>query len=95
MRLLHEYENLIVIGYENVISRNIMGGIFRLTQQKTEERLYMLLAILQTLFNFMLKLGVILGLAFIMVCTVFVIDCIIRGDIKINIVRNEAERENK
>ena len=72
-----------------------MGGIFRLTQQKTEERLYMLLAILQTLFNFMLKLGVILGLAFIMVCTVFVIVCIIRGDIKINIVRNEAERENK
>ena len=34
MRLLHEYENLIVIGYENVISRNIMGGIFRLTQQQ-------------------------------------------------------------
>ena len=34
MRLLHEYENLIVIGYENVISRNIMGGIFRPTQQQ-------------------------------------------------------------
>lgn len=95
MRLLHEYENLIVIGYENVISRNIMGGIFRLTQQKTEERLYMLLAILQTLFNFMLKLGVILGLAFIMVCTVFVIVCIIHGDIKINIVRSNEEKENE
>lgn len=94
MRLLHEYENLIVIGYENVISRNIMGGIFRLTQQKTEERLYMLLAILQTLFNFMLKLGVILGLAFIMVCTVFVIVCIIHGDIKINIVRSNEEKGN-
>lgn len=94
MRLLHEYENLIVIGYENVISRNIMGGIFRLTQQKTEERLYMLLAILQTLFNFMLKLGVILGLAFIMVCTVFVIVCVVHGDIKINIVKSNAEKGN-
>lgn len=73
-----------------------MGGIFHLTQQQIRRGgIYMLLAILQTLFNFMLKLGVILGLAFIMVCTVFVIVCIIRGDIKINIVRNEAERENK
>ncbi len=94
MRLLHEYENLIVIGYENVISRNIMGGIFRLTQQKTEERLYMLLAIMQSSFNIMLKLGVIFGLAFIMVCTVFVIVCVVHGDIKINIVKSNAEKGN-
>lgn len=62
-----------------------MGGIFRLTQQKTEERIYMLLAILQTLFNFMLKLGVIFALAFMIVCTIFVIVGIVHGDIKINI----------
>ncbi len=55
----------------------------------------MLLAILQTLFNFMLKLGVLFGLAFMIVCTVFVIVCIVHGDIKINIVRNEVEKENK
>ena len=54
----------------------------------------MLLAILQTLFDFMLKLGVIFGLAFMIVCTVFVIVCIIHGDIKINIVRSKDEKEN-
>lgn len=57
--------------------------------------IYMLLAILQTLFDFMLKLGAILGIAFMIVCTVFVIVCIIHGDIKINIIRNESEKENK
>lgn len=90
MRLLHEYENLIVIGYENVISRNIMGGIFRLTQQTNERRIYMLLAILQIL----LKICIIFGLAFMVVCTVFVVVCIIRGDIKINVVRSNEEKEN-
>lgn len=71
-----------------------MGGIFRLTQQKTEERLYMLLAILQTLFNFMLKLGVIFALAFMIVCTIFVIVCIVHGDIRISIVKSNAEKGN-
>lgn len=55
----------------------------------------MLLAILQTLSNFMLKLGIIFGLAFMIACTVFVIACIVHGDIKINIVRNEVEKENE
>ena len=91
MRLLHEYENLIVIGYENVISRNIMGGIFRLTQQTNERRIYMLLAILQIL----LKICAIFALAFMVVCTVFVVVCIVRGDIKINIVRSNEEKENE
>lgn len=54
----------------------------------------MLLAILQTLFDFMLNLGVIFGLAFMIVCTVFVIVCIVHGDIKINIVRSNAEKGN-
>ena len=51
----------------------------------------MLATILQTLF----KLSLIFGLAFMIVCTAFMIVCIIHGDIKINIVRNETERENK
>lgn len=51
----------------------------------------MLATILQTL----LKLSVIFGLAFMIACTVFVIACIIKGDIKINIIRNEAEKENE
>lgn len=51
----------------------------------------MLATILQTLF----KLSAIFGLAFMMACTVFVVVCVIRGDIKIKIVRDEAEKENK
>ena len=62
---------------------------------KTEGRIHMLLAMLQTLFNFMLKLGVIFALAFMIACTVFVIVCIIHGDIKINIVRSNEEKENE
>ena len=54
----------------------------------------MLLAMLQTLFNFMLKLSVVFGLAFMIACTVFVIVCIIHGDIKINIVRSNEEKGN-
>jgi len=49
----------------------------------------MLLAILQIL----LKICVIFGLAFMVVCTVFVVVCIIRGDIKISITRTENEKE--
>ncbi len=55
----------------------------------------MLAAILQALFKFVLRLGVIFGLTFMVACTIFVIYCIIRGDIKINIIRNEIEKENK
>ncbi len=42
----------------------------------------------------MLKLSVVFGLAFMIVCTVFVIVCIIHGDIKINIVRSNEEKGN-
>lgn len=51
----------------------------------------MLSVILQTLF----KLSVIFGIVFMMACTVFVIVCVIKGDIKINIIRNEADKENE
>ena len=54
----------------------------------------MLLAMLQALFNFMLKLSVIFGFIFMIACTVFVIVCIVHGDIKINIVRVNGEKEN-
>lgn len=55
----------------------------------------MLLAILQLMFQFVLKLGVIFGLAFMVACTVFVIVCIVRGYIKINIVKDYTEKENQ
>lgn len=49
----------------------------------------MLATILQTLF----KLGSILGLAFMLACTVFVIVCAIHGDIRINVVRDETQNK--
>ena len=55
----------------------------------------MLLAILQAMLQFVLKLGVIFGLAFMIVCTVFVIVCIVHGDIKINVIRSKREEENE
>ena len=54
----------------------------------------MLLAILQAMLQFVLKLGAIFGLAFMIVCTVFVIVCIVHGDFKINIVRSKDEKGN-
>lgn len=66
-----------------------MGGIYCLTQQTNERRIYMLLAILQIL----LKICAIFGLAFMIVCTVFVVVCVIRGDIKISITKTEIEKE--
>ncbi len=54
----------------------------------------MLLAMLQALFNFILKLSVVFGFIFMISCTAFVIVCIIHGDIKINIVRSKDEKGN-
>ena len=67
-------------------------GYFVSPNKKSEGRIYMLLTILQTLFNFILKLGAIFGLAFMIACTVFVIVCVVHGDIRINIIRNESEK---
>lgn len=55
----------------------------------------MLATVLQAMFQFVLKLGAIFGLVFMVACTVFVIVCAIRGDIKIKIIRNKAEKENE
>lgn len=51
----------------------------------------MLATILQTLF----KLSIIFGLVFMIACTVFVVVCVFKGDIRIIIVRNEAEKETE
>lgn len=55
----------------------------------------MLATILQALFQFVLKLSTIFGLVFMMACTVFVIVCTFRGNIKIKIISNKAEKENE
>lgn len=53
----------------------------------------MLVAILQALLKFVLRLGIIFGLAFMVACTVFVIYCIVHGDIKINLTQDRANKE--
>lgn len=55
----------------------------------------MLVAVLQAIFKFVLKLSVVFGFAFVAVCTVFVIVCIVHGDIKVSIVRDSVEKQNK
>lgn len=54
-----------------------------------------MLVTLQFWIKAVLTLGVILGLIFMIACTFLVIVCAISGDIKINIVRNSAEKEEK
>ena len=51
----------------------------------------MLLAILQIL----LKICAIFGLAFMVACTVFVVVCAVRGDIKISITGTENGKKNE
>lgn len=53
----------------------------------------MLVAILQALLKFVLRLGVIFGLAFMVACTIFVIYCMVHGDIKINLTKDRADKE--
>ena len=54
-----------------------------------------MLSILQFCIRFILALGIKLGIAFMVMCTALVIICIFCGDIKINIVRSETEKENR
>jgi len=52
----------------------------------------MLLTVLQAMLKFVLILGAIFGLAFMMICTALVVVCVIRGDIKINIIRSKSRK---
>lgn len=54
-----------------------------------------MLATLQLIFKFILTISATLGILFMNVCTVFVVISFIHGDIKISMVRDETEKENK
>lgn len=53
----------------------------------------MMSVIIQAVFKFTLALGTILGLVFMVACTVLVIICAVRGDIKISMTRCEDGKE--
>lgn len=54
-----------------------------------------MLSTLQPTFKFILTIGIVLGIAFMVLCTAFVIISLIRGDIKIGMVKDETEKQNK
>lgn len=54
-----------------------------------------MLGALQFIVRYVLILSTIIGLVFMIACTVFVIVFAIKGDISINIIRNKDEKENK
>lgn len=54
-----------------------------------------MLATLQFIVRNLLILSTIIGITFMVACTVFVIVCAIQGDIKINIIRSKDEKENE
>ena len=54
-----------------------------------------MLAALQPIFRFILTLGAPLGIVFMIICTIFVVISFIRGDIKISMVRDETDKEDK
>ena len=58
------------------------------------EVIYML-ATLQSVLKFILTFSSVLGIAFMILCTAFVVVSLIRGDIKIGMVKDETEKEEK
>ncbi len=60
-----------------------------------KERKSIMLAILQHLLKCTLILGGIIGLISMMGCTILVIVFLIRGDIKVNLIKENIETDSK
>ncbi len=54
-----------------------------------------MLATLQLIFKFILTISATLGIVFMIVCTIFVVISFIHGDIKMSMIKDETEKENK
>lgn len=54
-----------------------------------------MLAILQSVFRFILIFSAVLGVVFMIVCTAFVIISLIRSDIKISMIKDATEKQDK
>lgn len=54
-----------------------------------------MLAALQPIFRFILTFSAIVGIVFIIICTIFVVISFIHGDIKISMVKDNTEKEDK
>ena len=71
-----------------------VGYSVSLKQNTRKEVIYML-ATLQSVLKFILTFSSVLGIAFMILCTAFVVVSLIRGDIKIGMVKDETEKEEK
>lgn len=54
-----------------------------------------MLATLQSILKFILTFSAVLGIAFMILCTAFVVVSVIRGDIKIDMAKDETEKQGK
>lgn len=54
-----------------------------------------MLATLQPILKFILTFSAVLGIAFMILCTAFVVVSLIRGDIKISMIKDETGNEEK
>lgn len=63
--------------------------------QKSEKRVIYMLAILQPILNFILTFSAVLGVVFMIVCMAFVIISLIRSDIKISMIKDATEKQDK
>ena len=54
-----------------------------------------MLAALQPIFRFILTFSAIVGIVFMIICTIFVIISFIHGDINISMVRDNTDKEDK
>lgn len=52
-----------------------------------------MLAALQPILKFILTFGAVVGIAFMIMCTAFVIISFIRGDIRISMVKDDTEKK--
>ena len=70
--------------------------IFRyMHKRNTRKEVIYMLATLQSVLKFILTFSSVLGIAFMILCTAFVVVSLIRGDIKIGMVKDETEKEEK
>lgn len=54
-----------------------------------------MLAALQPIFRFILTFSAIVGIVFMIICTIFVVISLIHGDIKISMVKDDTDKEDE
>lgn len=73
-----------------------MGGIIPSHPNKiNEKKVIYMLETLQLTLKFILTFSAIVGIIFMILCTAFVVVLLIRGDIKISMIKDETQNQDK